>query len=43
MRKKQLSGEYLAPEVKVVEMRVGQHILQGSFDEVHRKNSDWDQ
>ena len=42
MRKKQLSGEYLAPEVKVVEMRVGQHILQTSLGKIDRQDSDWD-
>ena len=30
MNKNQTSGEYLAPNVKVVEMRARQQILQGS-------------
>ena len=45
MNKNQTSGEYLAPKVKVVEMKVQQHILQASpasLDEINRQNSDWD-
>ena len=42
MNKNQTSGEYLAPKVKVVEMKVQHHILQASFDKVNRLNSSWD-
>ena len=42
MVKKQFRGEYLAPKVKVVEMKVQHHILQASFDKVNRLNSSWD-
>ena len=45
MENKQLSGEYLAPNVKVVEVKVQQQILQVSpatLDEINRQNSDWD-
>ena len=43
MDKKQLSGEYLAPNVKVVEMKVRDHILQTSLDYINRQDSDWDE
>ena len=45
MNKNQTSGEYLAPNVKVVEMKVQQHILQASpasLGEIDRKDSAWD-
>ena len=43
MNKNQTSGEYLAPNVKVVEMKVQNHILQTSLDNINRKDSVWDE
>ena len=43
MDKKQPCGEYLAPNVKVVEMKVQNHILQTSLDNINRKDSVWDE
>ena len=45
MKKNQTSGEYLAPNVKVVEVKVQQQILQVSpatLNEINRKDSEWD-
>ena len=42
MKKKQFRGEYLAPEVKVMEMKVQQHILQTSLDRINCIGSSWD-
>ena len=43
MENKQSSGEYLAPNVKVVEVKVQNHILQTSLDNINRKDSVWDE
>ena len=46
MNKNQTSGEYLAPNVKVVEVKVQQQILQVSpaatMGVIDYQNSDWD-
>ena len=38
MNKKEFSGKYLAPEVKVMEMRARQQILAGSLGETDRQD-----
>ena len=43
MNKNQTSGEYLAPNVKVVEMKVQNHILQTSLDDIPVLPSAWDE
>ena len=43
MENKQSSGEYLAPNVKVVEMKVQNHILQTSLDDIPVLPSAWDE
>ena len=40
MEKNEFRGEYLAPEVKVVEIKVQQHILQASTAPDYDRN-DW--
>ena len=43
MENKQSSGEYLAPNVKVVEVKVQNHILQTSLDDIPVLPSAWDE
>ena len=43
MERKRTNGEYLAPNVKVVEVKVQNHILQTSLDNINRKDSVWDE
>ena len=43
MEKKEFRGEYLAPNVKVVEVKVQNHILQTSLDDIPVLPSAWDE
>ena len=43
MKMKEFHGEYLAPEVRVVEMKVRDRILNTSLDYINRKDSVWDE